>query len=765
MKFFKALFFLFTGFIFAQEQQDFSDSWTDLYSYYQIKDIAAGNNKIYAAAQNAVISFNLSSGQLDKISSVKGLSGENISAIYYSENLEYIVLGYENGLIETYNTQTGKVFSFIDIVEKQTISPNNKHINQFKEVEGKIYIATNYGISVLNLANLEFGDTFYIGDNGNQLGVAGIEIFQDKIYAATKGGGVRYANLDNPNLIDYQVWQSIGANYFKAITKLQDKLYIVTLDNRQFEIVNNTTVFVNQYNTTIRAFRSFGDRLVISLQDKILVLDSSLSQLASFGSTQNFEANFNTAFLRGDHIFIGDEKEGLLKAKLSVAGNYEYLSPPGPLMNKVFSMEAIPNELWLTFGEYSLYLNPFPLNKRGLSHLKNEQWINFRYQDLPQARSIVDVSINPKQTSQVFFSSFYDGLLEIINDEDIFLYDQNNSNLEPIDNAGAGPEDLRIGSSVFDGAGNLWFTEALYTNGLLKKAPESSNFEMFDVSEVIQDPPTRNAGFPDIISDKRNNLFLGSYLDGIIGFNTQTETFAKVSGGENAGNLPSNQVNALALDNNNQLWIGTNRGLRVLYNPGAMFDQTNLQTDQIIILDDDGVAQELLANTNISAISVDGNNNKWVGTEAGIFYLSSNGQETIYRFTKDNSPLPSNIITDVAIDQASGEVYIGTINGLLKFKGKATASAEDFSKVRAYPNPVRPQFHGAVTIDGLQNGANIKITDIEGNLVYETTAQGGSIQWNTRAFGKHKVASGVYMVLITSEDQTETKITKIMIVR
>ncbi|TQD40526.1 type IX secretion system anionic LPS delivery protein PorZ [Haloflavibacter putidus] len=765
MKFFTVIFFLFSGFLFAQEQQDFSDSWSDLYSYYQVKDITAGNNKIYAAAQNAVIAYNLSSGEIEKISSVKGLSGEKISTIHYAENLPYIVLGYENGLIETFNTQTGKVYSFIDILEKQTIAPDNKRINQFKEGQNKIYIATNYGISVLNLANLEFGDTFYIGNNGSQLAVAGIEIFQNKIYAATQGGGLRYANIDNPNLIDYQVWQSIGSNYLKEITRLQDKLYVLTLDNRQFQIVNNAFVFANQYNSDVRDFRSFDDKLVVSLQNEVLVLDASMSQLASFGGTQDFTANFNTALLAGERIFIGDQNEGLLKANTAVAGNYEYLSPPGPLMNRIFAMEAIPNELWLTFGEYSLYLNPFPLNKRGLSHLKNEQWINFRYQDLPQARSIVDVTINPNRTEQVFFSSYFDGLLEIVNDEQVFLYDENNSNLEPIDNAEASPDDLRIGSSVFDNAGNLWFTEALYTKGLLKKAPESTNFEMFDVSEVIQDPPNRNAGFPDIISDNRNNLFLGSYLDGIIGFNIQTESFAKVSGDEGAGNLPSNQVNTLALDNNNQLWIGTNRGIRVLYNPAAMFEEPNLQTDQIIILDDDGVAQELLANTNIAVIRVDGNNNKWVGTEAGAFYLSANGQETIYRFTKENSPLPSNIITDIAIDQASGEVYIGTINGLLKFRGKATASAEDFSKVRAYPNPVRPQYHGAVTIDGLQTGANIKITDIEGNLVYETTAQGGSIQWDTRAFGKHKVASGVYMVLITSQDQTETKITKIMIVR
>ena len=165
------------------------------------------------------------------------------------------------------------------------------------------------------------------------------------------------------------------------------------------------------------------------------------------------------------------------------------------------------------------------------------------------------------------------------------------------------------------------------------------------------------------------------------------------------------------------------------------------------------MAQELLAGSSISAITVDGNNNKWIATEAGAFYLSSNGQETIYRFTTENSPLPSNSVTDIEIDESTGKVYIGTTNGLVAFRGTATSSAETFEKVRAFPNPVRPGYSGMVTIAGLREGANVKITE------------GGSVQWDSRAFGKHKVASGVYMVLITSDDQLETKVTKIMVIR
>ena len=169
---------------------------------------------------------------------------------------------------------------------------------------------------------------------------------------------------------------------------------------------------------------------------------------------------------------------------------------------------------------------------------------------------------------------------------------------------------------------------------------------------------------------------------------------------------------------------------------------------------------------SITDIEVDGSNNKWISTAtSGVFYLSSNGQETLLRFTKDNSPLPSNNVQDIAIDDLSGRVYFATVNGLVAFEGTSTAPRETLENVYAFPNPVRPNFTGNVTIDGLTANANVKITDIEGNLVFETTSEGGSVLWDTTAFGKYRVASGVYMVLITSEDNLETKITKIMVVR
>ena len=165
-------------------------------------------------------------------------------------------------------------------------------------------------------------------------------------------------------------------------------------------------------------------------------------------------------------------------------------------------------------------------------------------------------------------------------------------------------------------------------------------------------------------------------------------------------------------------------------------------------------------------IEVDGSNNKWIGTAtAGAFLVSPDGQETLFHFTKENSPLPSNTINDIEIDDQTGEVFFATDKGMVSYAGTSTEAEDDLSNVYVFPNPVRPEFHGDVNISGLMDKVNLKITDIEGNLVYETTSEGGTVLWDISAFGKYKVASGVYMIFIASEDGSKTKVKKVMIIR
>ena len=290
-----------------------------------------------------------------------------------------------------------------------------------------------------------------------------------------------------------------------------------------------------------------------------------------------------------------------------------------------------------------------------------------------------------------------------------------------------------------------------------------------------------NSGYKDLIIDSNNTKWAGSFSLGLVAFNENNgNPLLKNIRGKEA-NIPNNYITALALDKRNQLWIGTFEGLRVLYNPAGFFEDETAGVEEIIILED-GIAKELLFQQTINAIEVDGSNNKWIGTaDSGVFYLSSDGQKTIYHFTKDNSPLPSNTINDISLDINNGIVYIATSKGLLSFRSGGSSTFETLQNAHAYPNPVRPNFNiveQKIKIRDISENVNIKITDIEGNLVAEAQSRinqrhngynleidGGTAFWNGKNLANNVVASGVYLVMLSDLDTFETKVLKIMVVR
>lgn len=753
------LLFLLPYFVTAQ---NYGDSWDGYFSFFKIKDLDAGDNLLLTASENAIFSTDIQSFYQEEITTLDGLTGDEISAMQYIDGQKMILIGYKSGLLQLYDLDKKATRNFTDIVQKPTITPQERRINGFYIHENKAYIYTNYGVSAFSLTKLEFGDTYYIGDLGDKLAVNSLSVFDNYIFAATDGGGLRYANLDNSNIVDYNQWQQLENGSIQQVFNFQNNLFISANNNlKQWD--GNTFLPAIDFGQEVRDLKIGEHYFSVTHKNEVKVYNSSLMMISNF-STNEFASDFNTAFTYNDFIYVGDENFGLIKANLSNTTQIEFLSPNGPLRNDIFSMDIAPEQVWVTYGDYDFYYNPYPLKKRGLSHFSEEHWTNLPYEDLPEFRNITSVKINPKDPDQVYFASFRDGLMEIRENEVVNFYNTSNSNLETTDTPNESATAIRLGPMDFDSNGDLWTASSLNADGLIKFTPGESynSFKKYDLSDVISNPSSH---FGTLATDNVGNVYMGAYKEGIIGFNAKTKKFAKIKGGKGSGNLPSNDVRALVVDANNQLWIGTAQGLRVLYSPSQMFDNPNTSVNNIVFLDDNDVPQELFANLFISSLAVDGNNNKWIGSTSGVYQVSSDGQKTLQHFTTDNSPLPSNSINSIKIDGTTGKVYIGTEKGLLAFRGTATTAQQNLKNVRAYPNPVRPRFEGMVTIDGLMKNANVKITDIEGNLVYEEFSQGGSIQWDTKAFGKYKVASGVYLVLITSEDQGETKVAKIMIIR
>lgn len=750
--------------------QSFNNSWLGHFSYNNVVNISLGSEKIYGASENAFFTYDLQSNEIKKFSTVDGLSGEQISTAYYSEAAQKYVLGYDNGLIEVFDAVTEEIRKVVDIVDKPTIPPNKKDLNHILEYNGTLYISTNYGISLYDINALEFGDTYFIGPNGSQIEVRQTTIFGEFIYAATNVGVFR-AIVANDNLIDFSEWERVITSNWRGITAFGEDLYVVN-NNRRIYKYNGTSftpqLQIPQYATILEDLKINENHMVLVHDKEVHVYDSDLNEVVGIEALEDYpDIEFNSAWLLGNNIYLGTETEGILQTTFPMPSTANQILPDGPLLNNTFSITAIPNELWVVYGDYNGGYNPYPLDRRGVSHLQEMAWVNIPYMPEFDARSIVHATVNPSNTSEVYLSSFFSGILRIEDNEPVEILNLSNSGLETLNNGNPDYVDIRIGETKYDDNGDLWVLNSKVENGI-KVLRSSGQWESYPVSEIIADPANGENGLSKIAISQGGVKFVATQSHGVLAFDETRSSGSRflALSEDDEGNLPTTDVRALSVDQTGNLWIGTVRGIRVYFGADNIFEDSDPQTNDIIIVDEDGVPKELLFEQTVTDIEVDGSNNKWIATSAsGVFYMSSDATETLAHFTKDNSPLPTNTVNNIEIDAETGRVYIATAKGLLSFQGTATGPKESLENVYAYPNPVRPGFSGNLTISGLTDNANVKITDIEGNLVFETTSEGGTLLWDLTAFGRHKVASGVYLILIASEDGSESKVTKVMVVR
>jgi len=737
--------------------QEYSEAWTAYFSYNRITALAEADTQIYAAAQNSVFSYDLQTNETRLFSTVQGLAGEAISAIHYSDATGILFVGYASGLIDVVQPDA-TVTTLVAIRDKPAILPSEKSINSFDEQDNTLYIATGFGISLFDLSRLEFDDSYFIGNNGARLNIKQTAIFGDYIYAASPDGGLRRALVADDNLIDFQNWETLDPTGWEGIQTFADALWGVKSDQSLQRFDGNSFTLAANLAQLPVSFSASEDALTISLGSQVLIYDLTGNLTTTINTIAEYPDTYNIALTSQGQIYLGTEANGLLISSTSNTTAALQVLPDGPLRNDPFSIEAAPGQLWVAYGDYSDTYNPFPLKQRGLSHfVVDSGWYNLPFDDLLETNSITNITYNSEDQTQVFMSSFNAGLLEIVEEVPLQLYDETNSGLSDIPFA---PSDVRINGAAFDRNGVLWLTNSLVENALARKT--GNQIEGISIASILPDFDAVN-GYSELVVGRLGNIYFGSSNRGLIGYDPDANSFRLLNA--ERSNLPSDNVQSLAVDNNGALWIGTSLGLRRLFNPAQMFENAEIQT-QPIIIEESGSAVELLNDQVIRAIAVDGNNNKWVGTvSSGVFYFSANGQETLQQFNTTNSPLPSNNIQDISIDEESGEVFFATPLGLVSFLGTAVAPQETLENARVFPNPVRPTFTGSVTIDGLTENANVKITDLNGNLVYEEVSEGGSIQWDTTAFGRYRVASGVYFIMITAEDAVETKIVKLMIIR
>jgi ligand-binding sensor domain-containing protein len=318
---------------------------------------------------------------------------------------------------------------------------------------------------------------------------------------------------------------------------------------------------------------------------------------------------------------------------------------------------------------------------------------------------------------------------------------------------------------VIDKNKNLWMTQS-EVNGSFKVLKPDGNWI---VNPVTIDAPRvgdliiAKNGYKWVVLPRGYGLFVLDDNNTPDIFNDDRYRKLQVKDAEN--NIYP-MVYSLAEDLDGNIWVGTDQGPLVYYNPEKVFD-TDLKAFRLLTPRNDGsgLADKVLATEPISSIAVDGANRKWLGTEnSGAFLLSPDGTKQIRNYNEENSPVFSNTIVSIAIDNKSGEIWFGTLKGIQSVRGDATTGEEKFTKVYTFPNPVREDFTGNVTITGLMSDSQIRITDISGNLVYEMVSSGGIATWDLRTYNGKRVSTGVYLVFCASTDGSESFVTKMLVI-
>lgn len=752
--------------------------WRDHMPYKKARGVADAGDRVYCMSEAGFYYYHKEDNSIQRLSKVNGLSDTEFSAIAYSHTSDLVVVAYKNANVDLLY-KDGKVINISDIKRANIIG--NKTINSISISGNLAYLSCGFGIVVMDTDKKEIKDTYYIGPNGAHVNVSEVTTDAANIYAAASTG-VYYASLSS-NLSNFSAWArfpTLPAGFYNTITTFNDKVY-VNLSKKHISSgpSGQDSIFVYEngawspfpapFDYTIRKLRTSNGKLLAAREGDVRVYDATHTLLQSifaytFGFVSPFDATIDAATGK---MWIADGMYGLVEA-LDSWNNVNHV-PNGPdpsIMDKplgVYRLATGGSSICFVPGNVTMEWTP-SYTFGSVACFEEETWTSVNSIDYPgMSDSLLDfmsLAIHPSDPKKMYVGSWGSGMLEFDNGTLTNIYDHTNSSLgdKNID-----PGFVGIGGLAFDSKNNLWITNTETTKPLSVLKADGT-WQAYNLSPWAN---FTNVTSNIMIDRSDRKWIILAREQGLLVFDEtqpQGSWARKLNTSAGSGALPSNEVLSLAEDKDGEIWIGTNAGLAVIYSPDLIFSNNNFDAQQIII-QQDGHYQVLLETEAITAIAVDGANRKWIGTaSAGVFLMSADGTTEIYHFDETNSPLPSNEITSIAIHPATGEVFFGTPKGLVSFRGTAVEGTSEYGEVYAFPNPVRPGYSGIIAIKGLVRDAEVKITDISGNLVHSTRAEGGQATWNGLTLSGERARSGVYMVFCSDTEGSKTYVTKIVIV-
>ena len=757
---------------FAAQSQTAIGEWRDHLPYNRTIRVADVGNSVYCATNYSIFIYDKDDQSVLRKSKVNGLSDVGISAMSYSDEYKTLVIAYTNTNIDL--LKEGRIINLSDIKRRQILG--NKTINNITINDSLAYLSCGFGIVVLDIKNEEFPEpTYYIGSEGSQVNVLDITFGADSIYAATFTG-IYKAALASPNLADFNAWSKDMRLYpnlsFNAINFFNNRLFV----NNHNEGYSTDTVFMYNYSTNLWSILPGSTTLN---KYRLNVSNGQLIEVTESGF-QIFDENFQkTAVIdnpggvalqsrdvvidKNNRKWIADNRYGMISTDEQ---NTFVITPNGPLSPRVFDMALEDQKLWVASGGKTSTWGKMYIAD-GVYSFTDESWKTYNsstgYSTFDTISDMTCVVVNPKDSRQVFVGTWMTGVIEFFDNVVTNVFGTGNSSLQLWPTANY----VAISGLAFDSNSNLWVVNSGAANLLSAKKPDGI-WKGFNLGSSAS-----NIDAAGVVVDSYNQKWVMVRADHKLVVFSENNTFEDISDDQvkilsNApgnGNLPGNKILSIAEDRDGRLWIGSDQGIGVIYSPGNVFTGGSYDAQRILV-EVGGYVQYLLESEVVTAIVVDGDNRKWIGTErAGVFLISANGTEQIYHFTDENSPLFSNLIIDIAINQKNGEVFFATDKGIISYRGTATGPNPTNSDVVVYPNPVREGYTGAIAISGLVDKADVKITDVSGSLIYTTKADGGQAIWYGTNMSGRRASTGVYMVFITDDLGEEKMVTKILFIK
>jgi len=771
--------FLLLGFSVSISAQVAMGKWRTHLAYNSVSQIAQSTNKIYAVSEGALFSVDKQDGGLQFYSKVTGLNGENISAIEFDATNKILLIVYSNGNIDALGTSG--VTNIPDLYNKQMSS--SKDVNQIQFYQNKAYLACNFGIVVLNMDKNEVADTYYIGPNASEVTVLNTTVNNGTIYALSKST-IYQASVTETQLVNYEFWSTMtslpGSGDLQKISSFNGKLILLRGGKLYKQESNNTWTSILS-NVTATSFNVSNGSLNVFTANTTYIIDESFNSktITDLGTLTDAESDTknSTYYFAGNSLGVISYKQVSTETPVIT-----YFKPSGPGTNTPWNLTFSGKKLFMVPG--GRWASQYGRDGIIMTY-ENGVWSNIYRKTIQDQTGhdvldFMNVAVDPTNDKHFFVTSYGTGLYEFKNNEFYKWHNHLNSTIEGHPLVPNDPYHyMRLDGAVFDSQGNLFLANSAVSSSV-KVLTSSGTWTQLKYSNAAQE----TLGKILISNLNQNQKFLISVRSGgIIVFNdnaTITDqsddksallypfTYSEINSSGNTvltSKYPGS-VYSIAQDKNGVIWVGTDIGPFLFNNLSKVYNADyTCSRVKIPRADSTNLADYLLVGEKIKAIAIDGANRKWLGTESsGVYLMSENGQQTIQHFTTSNSPLLSNDILSIAINPSTGEVFFGTGQGLVSYQSDASEADSTFGNVYAYPNPVRQGFTGVITITGLVENTQVKITDINGNLVCETVSNGSLATWDGKDVHGRKVNTGIYLAICANEDGTLSTITKILVI-